>query len=258
MPRGVGLKTNVEWRHWGREDPLYGVATWSGKARGGDAPWTDEQFYKVGAQDWADFSAHWRSYGMPRGACVEIGCGAGRITSQLANDFDRVVAVDVSADMIEYAKRHVPSNVEFSVVDGIDLPVTDASIDGAFSVLVLQHFDRVEEVEASLREVWRVLVPGGTMMIQLPIYSWPGSFVGFKVLYGLRRAAASLRAAVRRRLLEAGRGRPFFRYLRVDLDRLQKFLQSTGFENVELRTFKPAAHPEWLTFVMATKPVADR
>lgn len=249
------MKTNVEWREWGRQDPLYGVATWAGKAREGDEPWTDEEFYEVGAQDWADFAAHWRAYGMPRGSCLEIGCGAGRVTRELARDFDHVIAVDVSADMVEYAKLHVPGNVEFAVTDGTSLPAPRQSVDGVFSVLVLQHLERVDDVERYLREVWRVLRPGGTMMIQVPIYAWPGSFVGFKILYGIRRAAATVRAAIRRRLLEAGRGRPFFRYLRVDLDRLEPFLHATGFTRVELHTFKPAAHPEWLTFIMAAKPV---
>jgi len=31
-------KSNLEWKEWGRNDPLFGVASWPGKQKGGSAP----------------------------------------------------------------------------------------------------------------------------------------------------------------------------------------------------------------------------
>src|SRR5258708_2555315 len=97
------LKSNTEWKQWGKDDPLWGVASWDGKQKGGASPWTDEEFYALGESDWQDFLRHWRQYGIDTRSCLEIGCGAGRITRQLAKSFDRVYGVDVSEDMIRRA-----------------------------------------------------------------------------------------------------------------------------------------------------------
>jgi hypothetical protein len=94
------LKTDSEWLEWDRRDPLFGVASWSEKNVGGAAPWTDEEFYSLGASDWRDFEEHWRKYGYTAGTFLEIGCGAGRITRQLSSAFEHDHALDVSADMI--------------------------------------------------------------------------------------------------------------------------------------------------------------
>jgi 2-polyprenyl-3-methyl-5-hydroxy-6-metoxy-1,4-benzoquinol methylase len=59
-------------------------------------PWTDKDFYQLGESDWKDFSRHWEMYGLSRESCLEIGCGAGRITMQLASYFKSVHAIDVS------------------------------------------------------------------------------------------------------------------------------------------------------------------
>ena len=57
---------------------------------------------------------------------VEIGCGVGRLTRALAEDAARVVAIDVSEQMIELARKHNPEieNVEWIVGDGESLAPT--------------------------------------------------------------------------------------------------------------------------------------
>ena len=82
--------------------------------------------------------------------CTEIGCGAGRVTRQLALYFDWVYAVDVSSDMISRAQNAIKvGKVEFSVIDGLNLPQDDSSVSGIFSAHVLQHLDS-EEIGHSL------------------------------------------------------------------------------------------------------------
>ncbi len=109
----------------------------------------------------------------PRGGiCVEVGCGPGRMTAELAARFDRVVALDVSPAMVERAREAVDAqNVEFRVVPGDRLAgVPDQSADVVVSYLVLQHLPRRSLVAGHLREFARVLKPGGDAFVQLPLF----------------------------------------------------------------------------------------
>src|ERR1700761_8138462 len=116
------LKSNAEWKQWGKDDPLWAVSSWANKQKQDQSPWTDEEFYALGESDFRDLFHHWQHYGVSLESCLEIGCGAGRLTRQLAKAFNQVYAVDVSEDMIAYAREAVGTNVQFSVIDGMHLP----------------------------------------------------------------------------------------------------------------------------------------
>src|SRR5438094_10291456 len=63
------------------------------------------------------------------GVCVEVGCGPGRMTRLLAERFDRVLAIDVSPEMLKLARREVTTpNVEFLLVSGSSLEGIDDGV----------------------------------------------------------------------------------------------------------------------------------
>ena len=108
----------------------------------------------------------------PRGGtCLEVGCGPGRMTGALAERFDRVLAVDVSPAMLARARAATEApNVEFLLVSGERLDaVADATADAAVCYLVLQHLPSRSLVRAYVRELGRVLRPGGEAFVQLPV-----------------------------------------------------------------------------------------
>jgi SAM-dependent methyltransferase len=108
----------------------------------------------------------------PRGGvCVEVGCGPGRMTAELAERFDRVVALDISPAMIERARGSIEAtNVEFRVISGLRLDgVDDAVADAVVCYLVLQHLPRRRLVESFVREFARVLKASGEAFVQLPV-----------------------------------------------------------------------------------------
>ena len=134
--------------------------------------WDEGEFYASGRADWTQFLAHWQLFEPSvGGTCVEIGCGAGRLTAPLSAHFERVVSLDVSTDMIERARKAAGGNVTFHQVSGSTMPLPDASADAVFTVHVLQHLDDQQAIRDYLREARRVLRPGGTVMAHLMLGS---------------------------------------------------------------------------------------
>ena len=129
------MRSNREWQAWGRMDPLWSVASWDGKQRNGPSPWTPGELLALGAADFRDVLRHWRHFGMTPGTCVEIGCGAGRMTTQLVTVFKAVAALDVSADQIDLARQLLgpkASAVQFYQVNEPAISLSDHSCTGMF------------------------------------------------------------------------------------------------------------------------------
>ncbi|MCA9298377.1 MAG: class I SAM-dependent methyltransferase, partial [Phycisphaerales bacterium] len=95
---------------------------------------------------------------------ADLGCGTGNASEHLAPFVSRVIAIDQSEPMLEAARKRLSSatNVEFRMGTVQDLPLEDASVDAAVSMLVLHH---VESPAAALREAHRVLKPGGVFLL---------------------------------------------------------------------------------------------
>ena len=249
------VSSNLEWEQWGKIDPLYGVASWEGKDREGTDPWTDDAFYELGRSDWEDFLLHWQRYGVDDTSCLEIGCGAGRITMHLANYFRTTYALDISPEMIAYAQRHIQDpSVVFIVADGATIPLPNEATTAIFSTHVFQHFDALSHATSYFTEISRVLTPGGTIMIHLPMHNWPTMPRIFNLIYALRKQLGTVKASVRRRLMEFGLSRPIMRGLSYPLDYFYDVLPELGFEDVEMMVFATKSNGGLHPFVLARKP----
>jgi ubiquinone/menaquinone biosynthesis C-methylase UbiE len=247
------LKSNAEWKQWGKHDPLWGAASWANKQKGGTSPWTEEGFYRLGESDWQSFLAHWRQYGLSTRSCLEIGCGAGRITRQLAKSFNHVYAVDVSEDMISCAREAVDcENVEYSVIDGVHLPQPACAVTAIFSTHVLQHLDSTDIGFSYFREFFRVLDTGGTIMVHLPLHRFPGDASALHVLmeclYAVSRRLGNIRSDIKRHW-----GAKTMRGTSYPIQSLHRSLVDLGFQNVEFRLYPLPSNGDLHSFVFATK-----
>lgn len=91
---------------------------------------------------------------------LEVGCGTGMILKEIHPIAQRAVGIDISPGMLAQAEARGLEVVEGSATE---LPFEDASFDVVYSFKVLAH---VEEIERAMREVSRVLRPGGVAALE--------------------------------------------------------------------------------------------
>jgi len=124
-------------------------------------------------------------------AAIDLGCGTGVIALRLAERGFHVLGVDHSAEMLEIARcklagRTVRGECTFERGDVRHLNVPDGSVDIATCQGVLHH---LSEIEPCLREIKRVLRPGGFFYISEPCLDETPLKRTLTVLWRLLRAA---------------------------------------------------------------------
>lgn len=106
---------------------------------------------------------------LPQGAngdVLDLGCGDGRH----AGRFTSTIGIDSSPQLASAAAVRMP----VVIGDAVRLPFGNASLAGAYTVLVIEH---VAEVEAFFAEVARVVAPDGWLVAVLnhPLWTAPGA-----------------------------------------------------------------------------------
>jgi ubiquinone/menaquinone biosynthesis C-methylase UbiE len=101
--------------------------------------------------------------GWPYENALELGCGTGFFSLNLkqAGVVDRVSVTDISAGMVSAARenaRRLGFEIDGRVADAESIPYPDNSFDVVVGHAILHH---IPDVERALREVLRVLKPGG-------------------------------------------------------------------------------------------------
>jgi len=149
------------------------------------------------------------------GRVLEVGCSFGHQTFLLANHFAHVTAVDLSPESINLARRRAVAwnvtNVAFEVGDAEALSaLVDASFDAVFSFSTVRFCPRPD---VAMREMYRVLRPGGGVAIDFPNANCPW--------YGPIKKAAGVETHIHDRLFQDHEVRALF--------------AQAGFTNVDVR-----------------------
>lgn len=94
----------------------------------------------------------------PDDVVVDIGCGPGAAVRRAARLGARPIGVDPAPIMLRTARLLTRRNVSYRTGAAEELPVDDGAVQVAWSIATVHHW---RDVDAGLREVHRVLAPGG-------------------------------------------------------------------------------------------------
>lgn len=147
---------------------------------------------------------------------LEIGCGTGYFTRELTRRGADIIAIDVSPDLLEIAKaKSSAPNVRYEIQNAYALTYSDATFDSVVGSSILHHL----EIEEALREIYRVLKPGGTIYFTEPNMLNPQIAIQKNVPW------------IKRRLGDSPDETAFFRWS------LRRLLTQTGYSDVQIDPF---------------------
>jgi SAM-dependent methyltransferase len=136
-----------------------------------------------------------------RGPVWDVGCGPGHVTRYLADRGVEAVGVDLSARMVEVARRHHPG-LAFRRGDLLALPAGDGELAGLVVFYSLIHLERWK-VPAALGELRRCLAPRAPLLLavhggegEAHADGWLGRQVAVRAtLFGTGELSAALAGA---------------------------------------------------------------
>jgi SAM-dependent methyltransferase len=109
---------------------------------------------------------------------IDIACGIGVFTNNLSSKARTVIGLDISFNNIIIANHFKYDNMLFYRGNAEYLGHPDESFDSVISICALEHF---RDSEKSLREMFRILKPGGQLLITVDSLASinDSEFIGF-------------------------------------------------------------------------------
>jgi 2-polyprenyl-3-methyl-5-hydroxy-6-metoxy-1,4-benzoquinol methylase len=169
------LSTDRAWEEWGRRDPYFGVITDPRFSRSGITELSKREFFDSGSNH-IDYVMQTIQRTIAPGfvpkTVLDFGCGVGRTLIPFAKIAQQVIGADVSASMLQEARR----NCDAHQLTNVNLIVSDdsvSSIAGEFdlihSFIVFQHIP-LERGRVIFRNLLSRIAPAGVAAIHV-LYS---------------------------------------------------------------------------------------
>jgi SAM-dependent methyltransferase len=229
------------------------------------------QAWERNAEDWIrwarepDHDSYWRFHRdrflelvpAPGRLTLDIGCGEGRLSRDLAALGHKVVGIDSSPKVIA-AARELSPELEFVEADAADLPIEDESVDLALAFMSLMDID---DMAGAIGEATRVLEPGGRFAVAVvhpmnsaheydPDGKHPADWLVLTESYFDRR--------VYRDLIERDGLRMTFESMHWTLEDYFETILGAGLRVEALREIGDSAHPRWSRYPLFLHLVAAK
>ena len=170
----------------------------------------------AGKRRWARRVKLLSSHLKPGMTVLELGCGTGTFTRELARSGADVVAIDVSSELLEIARANCSApNVQYQIQNAYALSYSEGVFDSVVGSSVLHHL----EIKEALRDIYRVLKPAGTIYFTEPNMLNPQIAIQKNVPW------------IKRKLGDSPDETAFFRWS------LRGLLEQTGYRNVGIDPF---------------------
>jgi ubiquinone/menaquinone biosynthesis C-methylase UbiE len=160
----------------------------------------------------------------PGSKVLDIGCGTGHLAGELMRRGYDAWGVDFSDGMVRYASEHYGAD-RFQVGDIERIPFADNTFDGVMCLGVVEY---LTADEPALREMWRVLKPGGRAVITTPSSICPFFYID-RAIVNARRLARPLVRLVRKPLTDL-KDLPSVNHRRYFRSNWVKLMRSVGLE----------------------------
>src|SRR5206468_4219676 len=121
---------------------------------------------------------------------LDVGCGTGAILKQLGNP-EKNVGIDLAPEAISFCRQRGLDNVRQGAIGA--LPFADASFDAVICSSVLYH-QWVGDIAGAVREFYRILRPGGLLLVNVPAFGFLHSAHDDAVMTARRFRISEIRA----------------------------------------------------------------
>ena len=172
-------QTRNTWTQLGEQSAHWSVLTWP-EFLGSEID--EDRFFNTGKDDFSVLGRFFERSGLSipfDQNVLELGCGVGRVTRELAAYFKAVSAVDISAPHLSLAKKHMEAagivNVRFIQLKQLTDLDNISPVGLFYSVIVLQHNPPPVAFDL-LRRCLLNVKPGGFAFFQIPTFKKGYSF----------------------------------------------------------------------------------
>lgn len=111
---------------------------------------------------------------------LDVGCGDGTFTRQFAEHYTEVHGIDVQDRYLRAFQESVSQDKRFAIhnMSASQMSFPDAYFD---TIMTLETFEHIPDIETAARECARVLRPGGELVITVPNRLFPFENHGIKI-----------------------------------------------------------------------------
>jgi ubiquinone/menaquinone biosynthesis C-methylase UbiE len=166
------------------------------------------------------------------GEILDVGCGTGHLAGELMRRGYAACGIDLSDAMVEYSRKNYGAD-QFRVGDIENIPYPAHTFDGIMCLGVMEYLD---QDEAALREIWRVLKPGGHAVITTPNAICPFYYMDMayrRIRFGFRPLLRFVRYTAVGQPIPQRTGLPAVVHRRYHKANWWNMLRSAGLEPVD-------------------------